>query len=318
MIHVARDVDEQAANLGRWAQRYQQLTPGRFEGNTIEAWFDGVQIFREILKQSVHQEGQPWPGSIAFGLPIAMDGNSNFCGDAMQQNSVIVVHDGSDFAFRTARMTDVIAVALNLRELAEYARDVEGFDILAEIKGRHLVSAAEVQVEELRRFLLSVLGTLQSDPAVLSHAAARKSLETVILGRLIAMLRSASAGQAQLAVPYSRRQIVEMARDYILAHVEDPLTVADVCVALGVSRRTLQYSFHDVFDISPVKYLKVLRLNGARRDLKNGWVPETSVQDVAAKWGFWHLGHFATDYKRMFDETPSATLYGKPQAPMAS
>jgi AraC family ethanolamine operon transcriptional activator len=31
------------------------------------------------------------------------------------------------------------------------------------------------------------------------------------------------------------------------------------------------------------------------------------VQDIAARWGFWHLSHFANDYRRMFGELPSET-----------
>ncbi|GHU15365.1 hypothetical protein AGMMS50225_28560 [Betaproteobacteria bacterium] len=33
-----------------------------------------------------------------------------------------------------------------------------------------------------------------------------------------------------------------------------------------------------------------------------------TVGDIAARWGFWHLSHFAADYKEMFGELPSDTL----------
>ena len=36
--------------------------------------------------------------------------------------------------------------------------------------------------------------------------------------------------------------------------------------------------------------------------------PETSVTDAANRWGFWHMGDFAMNYRRMFDELPSDTL----------
>jgi len=85
--------------------------------------------------------------------------------------------------------------------------------------------------------------------------------------------------------------------------------VADLCIELGVSRRTLQYSFQDVLNLNPVKFLRAIRLNAVRRALKsadaNG---RETVADVAARWGFWHLSHFAAEYKAMFDELPSETL----------
>ncbi|MCK5375915.1 MAG: helix-turn-helix domain-containing protein, partial [Acidobacteria bacterium] len=32
------------------------------------------------------------------------------------------------------------------------------------------------------------------------------------------------------------------------------------------------------------------------------------VTDVANNWGFWHMGQFAADYRKMFGELPSQTL----------
>jgi AraC family ethanolamine operon transcriptional activator len=72
-----------------------------------------------------------------------------------------------------------------------------------------------------------------------------------------------------------------------------------------VSRRTLQYSFQDVLQMSPVAYLRALRLNGVRRDLQAAG--DAPVGDVAARWGFWHLSRFAADYRRLFGERPSDT-----------
>jgi AraC-like DNA-binding protein len=48
-------------------------------------------------------------------------------------------------------------------------------------------------------------------------------------------------------------------------------------------------------------------LNGVRRGLRDA-EKGVAVQDVAAHWGFWHLGQFAQDYKRLFGELPSTTL----------
>ena len=115
-----------------------------------------------------------------------------------------------------------------------------------------------------------------------------------------------------------RHALVARAKDYMRAHVDEPLTVEDLCRALRVSRRTLQYGFQDVLQISPAGYLRALRLNGARRALRGADPDRDCVHDIAARWGFWHLSRFADDYRRMFGELPSQTLRGGRVAAAAS
>jgi AraC family ethanolamine operon transcriptional activator len=89
-------------------------------------------------------------------------------------------------------------------------------------------------------------------------------------------------------------------------------TVPDLCEAAHTSRRALQYAFEDLLQVSPITYLRCMRLNRARRDLlrQAGRCvgAGVGVGDVAARWGFWHLSRFAADYRHLFGELPSATL----------
>jgi len=48
-------------------------------------------------------------------------------------------------------------------------------------------------------------------------------------------------------------------------------------------------------------------MNGVRRDLQRA-DPSEKIADVANRWGFWHMGQFAADYRRQFGELPSETL----------
>ncbi|UCG61547.1 MAG: helix-turn-helix domain-containing protein [Candidatus Zixiibacteriota bacterium] len=34
----------------------------------------------------------------------------------------------------------------------------------------------------------------------------------------------------------------------------------------------------------------------------------TTIADVANHWGFWHMGQFSADYRRLFGELPLETL----------
>lgn len=86
------------------------------------------------------------------------------------------------------------------------------------------------------------------------------------------------------------------------------LSPALLCETAGVGERTLQYAFRERFGLTPAAFLKARRLASARRQLLHTETGAQSVGDVAASLGFWHLSHFAADYRRAFGELPSETL----------
>jgi transcriptional regulator GlxA family with amidase domain len=85
-------------------------------------------------------------------------------------------------------------------------------------------------------------------------------------------------------------------------------SVAELCAACGVPRRTLNRAFQNALGMGPATYLRRVRLNGARRALRQRSAPLTTVTDVALEFGFWHLGRFAEQYDQLFGESPHETL----------
>lgn len=105
------------------------------------------------------------------------------------------------------------------------------------------------------------------------------------------------------------RRIVREARDFIERNLAAPLTVADIAAAADSSVRTLQTQFREDLRQTPIGYLTNRRLERARDDLADASPGSgVTVTDVAARWGFTHLGRFATSYRARFGETPSQTL----------
>nr|WP_258700568.1 helix-turn-helix domain-containing protein [Pseudomonas sp. B21-015] len=63
--------------------------------------------------------------------------------------------------------------------------------------------------------------------------------------------------------------------------------------------------------MSPTHWLRLRRLNSARRELLSRTASDTTVAQVAMHWSFWHLGRFSSSYRALFQELPSQTLARK-------
>ena len=104
-------------------------------------------------------------------------------------------------------------------------------------------------------------------------------------------------------VPY----YVKRARDYIHAHAAEPISLEVLVAYAGCSYRTLQLAFRDTYGISPMTYLRTVRLARAHEELRLGDGTLT-VRDIAMKWGFSHMGWFSKCYLEQFGVLPSQTL----------
>jgi AraC family transcriptional regulator, ethanolamine operon transcriptional activator len=107
---------------------------------------------------------------------------------------------------------------------------------------------------------------------------------------------------------FSRAKLVRQTEEYLRSNLDRPLTLTDLCSAMGTSERALSYGFQDIFGTSPMVYLKLLRLQSAYQALKTAAPDRTTVLQIAHRSGFWSLGHFARDYRAMFGELPRDTL----------
>jgi len=104
----------------------------------------------------------------------------------------------------------------------------------------------------------------------------------------------------------NRTRVLRKALDYIAAFPREPLTVEQLCTASAGSMSTLERAFAEHFGVSPKRYLMLSRFSGVRRALLD--ISDTrSITSVANDWGFWHMGNFAADYKRIYGQLPSQT-----------
>jgi AraC family transcriptional regulator len=88
---------------------------------------------------------------------------------------------------------------------------------------------------------------------------------------------------------------------YIGAHMSDPIRLADLANAAGLSRMYFAAQFRVKMKVSPHEYLMRQRIARAQTLLNE---PQAVVADVALSVGFMNQAHFTTVFHRYSGVTP--------------
>lgn len=131
--------------------------------------------------------------------------------------------------------------------------------------------------------------------------------DMVVSGLALTVEHPYGAEPAGLQGP-SRPRTVKRTLDAMNAEPWRQFTAADLAAIAGVGVRVLQESFRQHVGMSPLTYLRRLRLDGVHAELSRADPGQLSVGDVAYRWGFTHLGRFAGAYRERFGVSPSQTL----------
>ncbi|HTJ97728.1 MAG TPA: helix-turn-helix domain-containing protein [Rhodocyclaceae bacterium] len=307
----AQDADEHAANLSQWDQLYDQLTPGNFEGSVTELWLPQSQIFVETANQTLRQSCAAWDDSIWFGIPAPGQGLMSWGGRELPPNAVCVREGGAEFELRTAPNFNLFGIVVEREAFGTYLESTHqrSLDDLLAVRDVMTLPLA------LKADVCSKLSAILTDAdSCLPYATAADgvNLQGRIFASLVRLLSAsddahAHASRRDYRQAY-RHPALDRLRNDILEQPGTHFSVDDLCERFHLSRRALQNYFEEATGLAPLAYMRALRLNAARRALKQGESAGT-VSEVAYTWGFNHLGKFAQQYHAMFGELPSQTRH---------
>ncbi|MFO0722725.1 MAG: AraC family transcriptional regulator [Myxococcota bacterium] len=120
------------------------------------------------------------------------------------------------------------------------------------------------------------------------------------------LLRSEAAQLIQRSV--GRPSDVDGVREairFMRANAARPLSVEDLAKRASMSPSHFAHRFREIARVSPMRFLKQLRLNEARALLVNQGL---RVSEVAARAGYESASHFNRDFKAYFGASPSDYL----------
>lgn len=297
------DMDEVKAAAAGWDQEYHQVGAGRFQGRLFQANTADLQIGTIGWNASIIGRGATPAGCVVFGLTTHGRAQARLSGVPITGAVLATVGDRGEFDFRTEGEHELLVASVRRSVIDRVCVTMLGAP-WAELK---LARAVQMDPGAVRGRLLArmtmIMDHARQHPGSLADPASAGELENQAV---IALLQALD--QPPIPVhPAHRHRMARRAEEYLVANRERPVTIHELCAAVGAAERTLHLGFREYFGLPPMAHLRMLRLNAAHRALRAA-DRDTGVTEVAMRYGFLHLGEFAAAYRRLFGEPPSETL----------
>lgn len=155
------------------------------------------------------------------------------------------------------------------------------------------------------------LGELAQGNELYEQLAFTREIENSLIKGLILAQPNNYSSELRQVLGLKLPHYLVRARQYLQEHAREAVRLEDLEAAAGVSRYKLFEAFGKYFALSPMAYLKRHRLNGVRQEILEQGAAR-NISEIALGWGFTHLGRFSAEYRKLFDEAPSATAQRHP------
>lgn len=299
------DLNEYALQVG-WDIEFRQLDAGVPRARAALMGTSRCMVMRGEYDRSYHQSGQMPADMLTLGIPDSDNNEFRWCRKRARGGQLVNFSLENGFDGTCAAGFSGFAISLRHELLQQTCETLElDVDFRRLSRGPEVLPNSDFAAMNLRRHLLAAFASAQFSNNAEAVDFFNYSAAAFVLDYL-----ATTKIQDRRPTPGVRNRAVHAALEQMEDMDAMPLTVSELCSNVGVSAPTLYRAFQEQFSVSPKHYIQIRRLCGVRKQLFAKKTEET-ISDVANKWGFWHMGQFAADYRQHFGELPSATLAGE-------
>lgn len=301
------DFDEFEEAISSWQLKILRLD-NRPPQNMLTQFDTGeILVSHALFTGRTHQTGDPPKGMLTCAILADQQSHLIWRKKKISPNYMMIFHPGTEIDSVTrGKKVEVFTFSFPVDFISHFAsrgKPCDGENLM----GRDdLIEIPPPLIAELRKSTSMALSNLRQDATLLENKQVQYNLNTQIAQNLASCLPF-RMHQENNRFDDNRGRIWQQIEDYIEVNNQRLLTVVEVAKAVGISESTLLRMFRARFGISPKAYLNIHRLNAVRRILKWSGARKGKIIEAANALGFWHMGQFASDYRRLFRQLPSKT-----------
>lgn len=303
VFHVtAVPADHSNRTIGRWQM---SLIPAEHEANIRQHKLmhsPRVQCSRLEFDSAVTMISSVPHGCVSFAISQTSVGRPIVNDHELRPNEIIALHSDEPVSYTCEPNETLFTLTTTLEHYAQCLDSHPAIDILANRK-EHRFQVANFKLIQSAIQAISAYAIDVKIPSLKQCDSSKASgIESALLTSLLQALTP--VGRSALKTP-TRRKVAIEAIEYIHANAKKALCMKALVKQLKTTTRTLHHGFVETFGVTPIAYIRNVRLANVRRDLiRNTW---PTVTETAMYWNFHHLSRFSKAYHDAYGEVPSET-----------
>jgi len=295
-------------DLGRVERRNGGLRPGGgdFRATMNWVWLKGIDL--GLMKFNASFGYRVDPNVVRQQFPMSGSAMTTIAGRpfAIDHDSTCVIPTGVDT--RHDYSPEYAELRLRIQEGALESKlgAMIGMPVGGELRFRLRSSFRNPDLMRLRRLIEHLVVELDRKEDEIPDQAVAQYEQSLIVCFLFAN-RHNFTHLLERRQPRLAASQVRCAEEFIEANASLPIAIEALAAVTGAGTLSLSGAFKKERGMSPLAFLKSMRLKHARRALQSADAA-TTVATVAVRFGFPNSGRFAGDYRVAFGELPSQTL----------
>jgi AraC family ethanolamine operon transcriptional activator len=295
---VHTDLSDLAESAKAWKLSILKLDSGEFQGCFQQTVTPNCITGHLTFKSRLKQQGVPPAGYRTFIIPAHAEHSMIWRHKQVGGNDLLLFpRDGALEAATTADF-DIFTLSVFEKDLCKIADKLKYCNFVSKLSAHEVFTCERASLDHAIK-KISQYG--RSD-----HEKQATLLRELLI--LLVLLISEGKTTRRPTIPGNRQRIISATESLVMSRPDTPPTVEEICRTLGICERTLQYTFRDVYQVSPKFYINAIRLHAVYAELRKA-PSSNKITDIANKWGFWHMGQFAACYRKLFGVLPSNTLH---------
>ena len=268
-----------------------QLEPNGMDGSYKILELSNMQVSHSNMVGGFMFSFEAPKNNVCFSIIQEVEGRACFEFMKLKPGMIIIFDDRKVYNFMSSASIKLIDVSINKSVASPLIKS--------------LLNAQQMYFVDTDGMLAHILLEIIERYSDISDKALLYEIEKKVI---TSMLNSIKDQEPTVPKCTKGEYIALEIRDQIFKHMDGTLNTITLAEQYQVTTQTLQNSFKSLFGYTPQLLLRLLKLNLVHHELYESNVRESTVLEVANKWGFNHLGRFSGYYKVLFGEIPSVTL----------